>query len=113
LGESVVAAIIHPAVTALEQERIGPIVEQLVDKLGRASEGGERIEAARVHANEIDVGEGAGDVATLIARLGAEQDELLVLENRHRRRRRWIVRELVRPLNLLHDTRDADGSLRR
>src|SRR5437867_10782936 len=103
LSEAAVAAVVDPAVPALVEQRIGTVVEQLVHERGGTGEASEWVESPRIDAYEVDVGERASHVAALIARLGAEQDQLFVPDDRDGCGVRRVDREAMRALHLLND----------
>ena len=77
---------------ALEHQRIEPVVKQLGDRRVGRAEVAERRQIARPTARtRLMSGSAAAQVRQADVGLGAEQDQLLVLDDRDRRSGRWIA----------------------
>src|SRR4029453_763453 len=99
-------AIVVPALT-LEQQRVAPLVQQLRERISRRQRRWRELAGDR--ADVVDVQEGCRQVAEEDVRLGAEQDQLFVADDRHV----GVVRRIERERVLRRDTDPLGGGYRR
>src|SRR5882672_3213857 len=71
--------------TAFEQQRIAPLLDQLVDEITLIDERTARSETSGVCPDEVDIGQRTGEVVREVACFRAKQDELFVLYDWNRR----------------------------
>ena len=87
---------------AFKQQRVTTLLHQLRYEIGVAGERTARRQPARHGPDEIDIGECACLIAGKISRFRAEQDQLLVANDRHGCARRIIDRENQVARDALH-----------
>src|SRR4030088_225655 len=77
---------IDPTMPSLEKERVATLLEQLRDEIALAHKGTAGCESSGRSADEIDISQRTGEIVREVPGFRAEQYELLVSNDRNRRR---------------------------